>query len=693
MAWGGGSFTQLMDNKAPGTYVNFVVAPNPKGVASKRGYIAVPMELPWGTDEDVLEVTVEDYRKNCKQIFGYPAGSDELKLVDEVFKHATTAYFYRLNNNGTKAQNDLAVARYGGQLGNKLNISVEIDPNAGTVENPLKSVTTEFNVIENTLNVRFNDLPNDYIPQIVLMENDSEVVLENVNYEQDENNVILTFEEMPKEDKEYKIVANAVEGKIATEISTGTLKLKYNEPTFREVEIKTSDETPNTSVGDELKATKVAFSVEGNSVTAKYTGLPEGYTVAPQIKLGNAVASFQNGRMEKSETADSITITIYPDGVPKIPLTFVARVRKTDGGTYTTIGQATVTPTVVGEDKDESLEISVTNKKNADNSEQVPSAYIVHTYLKGDEVDKQVVRSISKLSDNDYVTFKREQPLEEIAGSVLSGGSDGYVVGNSHQKARDAFESYYFNILVLGETDKEIQDAYVAYTKRLRDERGIKFQLVMPSVESVYTNESKINYEGVILVKTRCSDEDRKPTDLVYWFGGAEAGCPVNGSVMAMEYDGSLTPVIDLTQDQLVQTVENGEMTLHKQGFSILVFKDINSYCEVTEEDDGKRSKDFMNNQTVRVMDGIATDTATIFNNYYLGKFGNTEVNRIDLRSQFIKNREEYLQVQAISDYDESLLSLDMGKTIRDVVGWDAVKPVNCMERLFFTVEIINSNL
>lgn len=692
MAWDGGIFdNSTIANSGPGTFVNFIVSPNATGVVSKRGYLAVPMELAWGTDEEVLEVSVDDYRRNCKEIFGYNYGAEELTLIDEMFQHATTVYFYRLNNGGTKAECEIAQARYSGKLGNKIELSVEIDPNAGLVDDPLKNITTEYTNTDSVVSVRYNNLPTGYKTKAILESNGNEVDYQAQDIVVDNGDETVTFTFNKKENATYTVKSYVIQGKIESLISTTEITTNFEPQTVSSYEVKENSTSPASGLSDPLENTTVTFTTKDNTITAKYSNIPEGYEPALQLKLGTVVTALQQGRIESNQTKDSITVTFYKDAPNKAQYSFIARVKNTSDQKYTTISTATFNLETVGEDKPETFDVTINNTTKEDYSEQIPGAYIVRTFVDQEQSDVQRVANITRLKDNNYVKFTREKPLEEIAGVFLTGGTDGQVLGNSHQKARDAFESYTFNILICPETDPDIQSAYIEYTRRMRDERGIKFQLVKPVADTTYKDLEAPNYEGIIEVYNEVLDDGYRSSDLVYWAGGVQAGCAVQSSTMATKYKGNLTVDANLTQDQLQQCRENGQFVLHRNGSDILVYKDINTFTTITEEDDGKRNEDFKYNQTVRVMDCIATDTANIFNSYYLGKFGNTEVNRIDLKGQFIKHRQELQKIGAISDYDESVLTLAMGKTIRDVVGWDAVKPINAMERLFFTVQIIDA--
>ena len=91
MALGGGSFvTQNKD--LPGAYINFISAAGASAPLSDRGICTMPLELDWGIDEEVFEVTSEDFKKNSLKIFGYNYTDDKLKGLRDLFINAKTLY-------------------------------------------------------------------------------------------------------------------------------------------------------------------------------------------------------------------------------------------------------------------------------------------------------------------------------------------------------------------------------------------------------------------------------------------------------------------------------------------------------------------------------------------------------------------------------------------------------------------------
>jgi hypothetical protein len=245
----------------------------------------------------------------------------------------------------------------------------------------------------------------------------------------------------------------------------------------------------------------------------------------------------------------------------------------------------------------------------------------VSTYFDGTLVDKQTaVATIKDLADNDYVSWIDTATLVVTAGTTLTGGTNGTTTGTKHSAFLDALESYSYNVLGCLSTDDTVKSLYLAYTKRMRDDVGAKFQLVGFN----FTNP---DYEGCINLTTPTTDITWPTSSLVYWVLGAEAGCAVNRSVTNKTYDGEFTPTCDTKASALTADINAGYFVFHSlNDDTIRVLKDINSFVSFTKY----KTRDFSLNQDIRVLDQIANDTALLFDKTYLGKIQNDTAGRVD---------------------------------------------------------------
>lgn len=435
MALGGGTFT-VQNKVLPGAYINFVSLATATATLSDRGYATMPLELDWGIEGEVFEVTNADFQKNSMKIFGYDYTNEKLKSLRDLFKNITTLFAYRLNGDGVKASNTFATAKYAGTRGNDIKIQVQV---------------------------------------------------------------------------------------------------------------------------------------------------------------------------------------------------------------------------------------------NVDDD----SLFDVNTYLGTVMVDSQTVAKAADLVANDYVTFKSSAELSSTAGTPLEGGTNSEVTGTNHQAYLDKIESYSFNAMGVVTTENTIKSLYDAFCKRMRDEVGAKFQVIL------YNKAS--DYEGVINVKNKTSDEGWSEASLVYWVTGISAGCAVNKSNLNKVYDGEFAVNVDYTQTQLTKAIQAGEFTLHQVGDDIRVLEDINSLVTETET----KAYIFKDNQTIRVIDQIANDIAVLFNTKYLGAVPNDEAGRISLWADIVKHHEQLQDIRAIENFTDEDVKVSQGDTKKAVVVQDAVTVVNAMAKLYMTVTVM----
>lgn len=300
--------------------------------------------------------------------------------------------------------------------------------------------------------------------------------------------------------------------------------------------------------------------------------------------------------------------------------------------------------------------------------------YDVSTYLDAVRVDTQMkVKTADELKANDYVTWK-DAPLTATASTPLTSGTDGTVQDAAYQVFLDKIESYSFNTLGCASTNETIKVLFAAFTKRLRDEMGIKFQTVLHRY-------IKPDFEGVVSIENGLVGAQDDPA-LVYWATGAQAGCAVNQSLTNAAYTGELTPYVDYTQTQLEEGIRAGKFMLHRVGDEVRVLTDINTFVSVTDE----KSADFASNQVVRVLDQIANDIALLFNTKYLGKVQNDAAGRVSLWNDIVKHHEQLQDLRAIENFTSDAVTVLPGETKKAVQVQDRVQPVAAMEQLYMTV-------
>lgn len=318
-------------------------------------------------------------------------------------------------------------------------------------------------------------------------------------------------------------------------------------------------------------------------------------------------------------------------------------------------------------------DLKITVQVNPDNEE----LFDVKTLLGTEVVDGQTVSTAAELTANNYVTWKSGITLTAAAAVPMTGGENGEVSGASYQDYLDKIEAYTFNTMGTTVTDDITKSLFTAFVKRLREEMGIKFQLVL-------YDYAKADDMGVISVNNKVLDEGWGEAGLVYWVTGACAGCPVNRSNQNRIYDGEFTVDTPYTQNELKAAIREGKFTFHKAGTDVRVLEDINTLVTVTDT----MGDVFKDNQTIRVIDQIGNDIAVLFRTKYLGVVPNDAAGRISLWSDIVKHHEQLQEIRAIEDFSDADVKVEQGDTKKSVVVSDLITVVNSMGRLYMTVTV-----
>ncbi|EGT4231953.1 TPA: phage tail sheath family protein [Clostridioides difficile] len=319
-------------------------------------------------------------------------------------------------------------------------------------------------------------------------------------------------------------------------------------------------------------------------------------------------------------------------------------------------------------------DLKVTVTTNIDDN----AKFDVVILLDNKKVDTQIAKVITDLQDNDYITWKKDATLEASAGLVFTGGTNGEAVtGAEYQAFLDKIESYSFNALGCLATTTEIKSLFVEFTKRMRDKVGAKFQTVL-------YKKSDADYEGVVSIENKIKDKDLVESSLIYWATGAIAGCDINKSNTNKTYDGEFDVDVNYTQIQLEEALKTGKFIFHKVGDEVHVLEDINTFVSFTDD----KNDDFSSNQSVRVLDQIANDIATLFNEKYLGKVPNDKAGRISFWNDVVKHHKELENIRAIEDFKTDDVSVELGNDKKTVIVSDAVKVINAMSKLYMTVSV-----
>lgn len=302
--------------------------------------------------------------------------------------------------------------------------------------------------------------------------------------------------------------------------------------------------------------------------------------------------------------------------------------------------------------------------------------FVVGTYLEQALVHTQTVAGAEDLADNDYVRFNQSATLTQTAGMPMTGGADGLMSDSGHQKFLAALESYPVNAVGCSSNKDTVKVLYADFVRRMREDAGIKTQCVL-------FRYSGADYEGVISVENTVGG-DETDGSLVYWVTGVAAGCALNRSNTNRLYGGELAVDVDYTQAELESFIEKGVFVFHRVSDEIRVLEDVNTFISWTAE----KSKDFSMNQTVRILDQIATDIGSVFASKYLGLVPNDSAGRISLWNEIVSHHRQLETAGAIEGFEAEHVTVSAGEEKRSVIVQDTVTPVCAMSQLYMTVVV-----
>lgn len=290
----------------------------------------------------------------------------------------------------------------------------------------------------------------------------------------------------------------------------------------------------------------------------------------------------------------------------------------------------------------------------------------------------QTVAAATALVSNAYLDFKAGATLAANAGLALTGGTNvTTITGEIFSTFLEKLEQYSFNTLGCPSTDVTVHSLFDNYTRRLRDEMGVKFQTVRPK------SATAVDYEGVIQIGNTVTDAGATGYDLVFYTTGDQAACAITETTLNSAYTGEYTINTDYTQAGLAAQTDAGIYTYHRNGSDICVLEDINSFTSFVE---GKE-KDFSENQVIRVLDQVAIDVGSlIFNSKYLGKIDGDKDGQISLWNDIVKQHES--MGKAIKNFEPTDIVVTGNAGGDQVYVSDAITPNKAMRQLYMTVVV-----
>lgn len=306
----------------------------------------------------------------------------------------------------------------------------------------------------------------------------------------------------------------------------------------------------------------------------------------------------------------------------------------------------------------------------------------VSTYANGYAVDTQRVKTALELVANEYVEFSGEGALTEITSTLLTGGTNGTAIAGNYSEYFNLLKTAQWQTLAIVEDSEDVPELAVKFIKQMRDDEGKYVQLVL-------ANYDDADYEGIInnVSSVVMNGETITATEFNAYVAGITAGASVIESNTGKVVEGAESIVNPLTNDEIIAALQVGKFVLStNQDGNIKVEKDINSLHTFTTE----RSYTFSKNRVIRTLDEIGTSICSIWENTYLGKVSNNDAGRTLFKSSIINYLSELQNIGAIQNFESDKVEVIAGGDIDSVVANIAIQPVDSMEILYMTINVMD---
>lgn len=308
------------------------------------------------------------------------------------------------------------------------------------------------------------------------------------------------------------------------------------------------------------------------------------------------------------------------------------------------------------------------------------SSFLVTTMVDGDVVDEQTAAQVSDLVANEWVTFSGNGALSANTGTALTNGADGTVQDAAYSTFLTNIEPYQFDILIYDGNSSTVQTAMTSFVQRMCEENGQWCQLVASGLTNPDSQYVINNEVGVIL----SDGTTLTPQQVTWWLGGAEAGANYNESLTYAQYPGAVDVSPKLTNSQIIDGINSGELILFEEFGVVKVETDINSLVTYTPD----TGKIFRKNRVMRLCSSIANDIYQQFSASYIGRVNNNTEGQALFKSAIVGYMLQLQGAQAIQNFSADDVEVSTGSESDSIVVNIAVQAVNSVEKVYMTVTV-----
>ena len=311
----------------------------------------------------------------------------------------------------------------------------------------------------------------------------------------------------------------------------------------------------------------------------------------------------------------------------------------------------------------------------------------VNTFVDGSQKDSQTVATVDELENNDFVDFEGTGDLTANAGIALTGGTNGTAVAKAtyyplYLALLETANFQTFGCPDLEDADNTLKANVLTFVKNQRNNEE-RF------IQGVVANYPAADYEGIISVKNGfvVNGENVTKEEAAAVVAAMTAGANVNESNTNKVITGATDLIGKYTNSQIIDALKGGEFlfTPNSRG-EIKVEQDINSLHTFTTE----KNYAFSKNRVERVLDEIGTTVKDIWEQSFMGKLNNDADGRDIFKSNLISYFEELQRIGAIQEFaGADDIEIMQGADLDVVIVNTWIKPVDSMEKLYFTVNVI----
>lgn len=321
-------------------------------------------------------------------------------------------------------------------------------------------------------------------------------------------------------------------------------------------------------------------------------------------------------------------------------------------------------------------DITIVITEDVDNE----GSFTVSTVVDNIIQDEQTAETVADLVANDWVNWSGTGALTATVGAPLTGGADGTVASSAYSTYLTAIEPYKFDVMIYDGTDTTVQDAMVAFVKRLADENGQYSQLCAANL----TNPDSRYVINVCSGVTLNDGTELTAAQTCWWAGGAEAGAQYNESLTYASYPGAIACSPVITNSQYIDAINDGKLVLFADDNVVKVETDINSLVTYTTD----ITSVYRKNRVMRLCNTIANNVYQQFSDGYIGVVNNNDAGRAMFQSAIVGYLLDIQANEGIQNFEASDVEVLPGDDIDAIVVNIVIQAVDSVEKIYLTIEV-----